>query len=281
MTKVAVFGSLNHDITVTVPRMPGSDETLIANGIAEFCGGKGFNQAVAAARLGARVTMIGAVGRDGTGDLLVEALRSNDVDDALVTRVDAHTGTAVITTDGSDVTIVIVPGANGVVGPSLADKAHAVLAACDVLILQGEVASEASARAASITRAAGGFVVFSPAPVRADASTVLPHATHVVANAGEARALGLTASEHVVITRGAQGALVGDRLIPIFPAATVDPTGAGDAFTAAFAVGLAEGCDVYEATRRGNAAGSWAVRIAGAEPSMPTRDQLERVLAGA
>jgi ribokinase len=278
--RAAVFGSLNHDIAVTVPHMPASDETLRAIGMAEFCGGKGFNQSVACARLGATTDMIGRVGRDGAGELLTGALDRNHVGHRHVVLDDEHTGTALITTDQHDVTIVIVSGANGSVSVADADAAHDVLMSCNVLLLQGEVSHQAAAHAAQIVRAAGGIVVFSPAPVHADSALVLPHASFVVANQGEAAALALRPTRTTVITQGKDGALIGDVVVPIFPATVVDPTGAGDAFTAAFAVAVAEGADPVEAARFGCAAGSWAVRIAGAEPSMPTRAQVESVLAG-
>jgi ribokinase len=276
---MAVFGSLNHDITVTVPHMPASDETLRATGMAEFCGGKGFNQSVACARLGATTDMIGRVGHDGAGELLTGALDRNGVGRRHVALDAEHTGTALITTDQRDVTIVIVAGANGSVSVADAEAARETLASCSVLLLQGEVSHQAAAHAAQIVRDAGGIVVFSPAPVHADSGLVLPHASYVVANRGEAAALGLRPSRTTVITQGKDGALVGDVVVPIFPATVVDPTGAGDAFTAAFAVAIAEGAEVVDAARFGCAAGSWAVRVAGAEPSMPTRTQVESVLA--
>jgi ribokinase len=279
--RIAVFGSLNHDITVTVPHMPTSDETLRASGMAEFCGGKGFNQSVACARLGATTDMIGRVGSDGAGALLTGALDRNNVGRAHVALDHERTGTALITTDHRDVTIVIVAGANGSVSAADAEAAHDVLAASNVLLLQGEVSHEAAAHAARIVRAGGGIVVFSPAPVHADSGLVLPHASYVIANRGEAAALGLRSSRTTIITQGKDGALVGDVVVPVFPTTVADPTGAGDAFTAAFAVAIAEGADVVNAARFGCAAGSWAVRIAGAEPSMPTRAQVESVLAGA
>jgi ribokinase len=278
--RVAVFGSLNHDITVTVPHMPASDETLRATGIAEFCGGKGFNQSVACARLGATTDMIGRVGRDGAGELLTGALDRNHVGRRHVAIDQEHTGTALITTDQRDVTIVIVAGANGSVSVTDAEAARATLERCNVLLLQGEVSHEAAAQAAQIVRTAGGIVVFSPAPVHADSALVLPHASYVIANRGEAAELGLRPGPTTIITQGKDGALVGDVVVPIFPATDVDPTGAGDAFTAAFAVAIAEGAEVTDAARFGCAAGSWAVRIAGAEPSMATRSQVESVLAG-
>jgi ribokinase len=279
--RIAVFGSLNHDIVLTVPHMPSSDETLRALGYAEFCGGKGFNQAVAAARLGTISNMIGCIGNDDAGQLLTDALDRNGVSHHCVTATDEHTGTALITTDSNDVTIVIVAGANGVVSEAHAYAARSILENIDVLLLQGEVSHTAATRAAQIVRDAGGKVVFSPAPVHAESSLVLPYANFVVANRGEAAELQLTPSDHVIITQGADGTLVGDQLVPVFPAKVVDPTGAGDAFTAAFAVAIAEGHEVVEAVRFGSAAGSWAVRIRGAEPSLPTRAQLESVLNGA
>jgi ribokinase len=279
---VGVFGSLNHDVTVTLPRFPRPDETLACHGIADYCGGKGFNQAVAAAELGARCTMIGAVGHDPAGDLLLSRLRVHGVDGQYVARSDAHTGTAIpLVTDEGEVSILIVPGANGSVSATDAERARPLLEQIDVLLLQGEVDHAASARAAAIVRTAGGLVVFSPAPVHDDARLVLPHASFVVANRNEAEQLGLQPSESVVVTRGADGALVEDTLVPAIPTDVIDPTGAGDAFTAAFAVAVAEGQSPVEAVRFAVAAGSWAVRIAGAEPSMPTRDQVLQVLGQA
>ena len=277
--RVAVFGSLNHDITLTVPHMPSGDETLRATGYAEFCGGKGFNQAVAAARLGASSEMIGCVGQDAPGAMLVGALTHNHVGHRFVSRVEEHTGTALITTDANDVTIVLVTGANGALDSHHADAARDVLEHVDVLLLQGEVSHQAAARAAQIVRDAGGLVVFSPAPVSPDSALVLPMASFVVANRGEAAALGLVPGDNVVITQGAAGTRVKDLLVPVFPAQVVDPTGAGDAFTAAFGVALAEGADIVEAVRFGSAAGSWAVRTLGAEPSLPTRADIASVLA--
>ena len=276
--RIAVFGSLNHDIVLTVPHMPASDETLRASSYAEFCGGKGFNQAVAAARLGATSHMIGCIGNDDAGRRLTDALDQNHVDHQFVTTTSEHTGSALITTDANDVTIVIVPGANGSLTEADADAARVLLESVDILLLQGEVSHQAAALAALIVRGAGGKVVFSPAPVHADSKLVLPHASYVVANRGEAAALHLTPSDTVIITQGADGTRVGDVLVPVFPATVVDPTGAGDAFTAAFAVALAEGHDVVDAVQFGSAAGSWAVRIEGAEPSLPTRAQVESVL---
>ena len=261
--------------------MPSPDETLRAVGMAEFCGGKGFNQAVACARLGAITELVGCVGHDGSANLLIASLDRNKVGHTHVSVVEAHTGTALITTDQRDVTIVIVPGANAAVSVATANAAREVLESVDVLLLQGEVSHPAAARAAELVRRAGGKVVFSPAPVHEESPLVLPYASYVVANRGEAATLGLSAGPTTVITIGKDGAMIDDDIVPVYPATVIDPTGAGDAFTAAFAIAIAEGATPIEAVRFGCAAGSWAVRIAGAEPSMPTRDQVFSVMRGA
>jgi ribokinase len=125
---VGVFGSLNHDVTVTLPRFPRPDETLVCHAVAEYCGGKGFNQAVAAARLGARCAMVGAVGTDAAGDLLVGHLLAHGIDHTYVARCDAHTGTAIpLVTDDGEVSILIVAGANSRVSPADADRARPLL----------------------------------------------------------------------------------------------------------------------------------------------------------
>lgn len=284
MAAVVVFGSLNHDLAVTVPRLPRPDETLRAHGLASFAGGKGANQAVAAARLGATVAMVGAVGDDDAGRMLREVLRRNGVDDRFVDTVPGPSGTALpLVADDGDVAILIVAGANGAVGPTDADRAAEAIAAADVLLLQGEVSAAASARAAAIARDHGTLVVFNPAPVPDGAAAVIELADVVIVNRREAEQLGLEplAGRTVVMTCGPDGALVDGVAVAPFPAErVVDPTGAGDAFAAALAVHLAEGLPLEAAARAGNAAGALAVGVAGAEPSFPTRVALEARLAG-
>src|SRR6266508_5758487 len=137
---IACFGSLNRDLTVFLPRFPRPDETLVGHSVTEFRGGKGFNQAMAAARLGAAATMIGAVGNDAAGDGLIAALAGQGVNHFFVERTDGATGTAVpLVVDDGTVSIVIVPGANATVSADLADRAAEAIAAADVLLLQGEV----------------------------------------------------------------------------------------------------------------------------------------------
>jgi len=277
--RVACFGSLNHDITVWVPRPPAPDETLRAHRLAEFVGGKGANQAVAAARMGAEVTMIGRVGTDTAATTVLDALAADGIDLRHVVATDGPTGTAIpIVTDDGQVSIIIVAGANGAVGPGDADAAADAIAAADVLLVQGEVSAFASARAAAIAHDAGTLVVFNPAPVPDGWHRVLDHTSIVVANAQEALELGLEPPPtgiDLVVTLGANGAQVGPDRVSARPADVVDPTGAGDAFVAAFAVARAEGRRTLDAVRVGVAAGACAVEVAGAQPSMPHRAAVE------
>lgn len=280
--RIACFGSMNIDIALQVPHLPAPDETVLASGLREHLGGKGANQAAAAARLGGSVAMIGAVGRDAHGDNLLAGLERNGVDRRHVERVEGPSGTALITVaDDGQVTIVVVPGANSRVGPGAAERAAETLRACQVLLVQGEVPVDASVRAAELARSAGAIVVANPSPVGPQSHRLVDAASLVVVNTGEASALGLAPSASVVVTHGADGARVGDRRVPAFAVpAVVDSTGAGDAFCGALAVALARGSDLHHAVVEGCAAGSWAVRHAGAEPSLPTRAQLDAVLRG-
>jgi ribokinase len=277
--RVAVFGSLNHDLTFWVPHPPAPDETMRAHRMAEFVGGKGANQAVAAARLGAHVSMIGRVGNDAAASMILRHLEDDGVDTTTVTTIAGPSGTAVpIVSDGGHVSIIIAAGANGAVGPVDAEAAEAVISAADVLLLQGEVDASASARAAAIARESGTNVVFNAAPVPDRADLILGCDPLVVVNAHEALQLGLESSDRVIVTLGGAGVQVGPTRVGAFPTEVVDPTGAGDAFCAALAIALAEGAEILDAARFASAAGACAVGVAGAQPSMPTRAEVKRML---
>lgn len=280
VVRIAVFGSLNYDLTLWVPHMPGADETLLASRMEAFAGGKGANQAVAAARSGGRVSMIGSVGKDDRGRFLLDGLVADGVDIAHVTRVDEPTGTAFPIVSPNDVSIIIVRGANGTVGTSNAQTAADVLAAADVLLLQGEVPADGAGEAARLARAAGTKVVFNPAPVSDDiVAAVLPHTDVLIVNRQEKEQVQIPEGLTTVVTLGAEGALVEGQILTAFPVETVvDPTGAGDAFCASLAVGLAEGMTLPVATRMGMAAGALAVQTAGAQPSLPTRAAIDTLL---
>ncbi len=294
--RIAVVGSLNADLTLWVPRRPSPDETMHAKGIAWFRGGKGANQAVAAARLGAEVVMVGRVGNDEQGQWLCSGLEADGVDCTAVTSVDAPTGLAVITVDPDDVSIVVAAGANALLGADDVASAAAAIAAADVLLLQGEVSAQSARAAAEIARQNQVSVVFNPAPYNDVAHAVVPLSDVVIVNRTEAQSLRsdlasgvlqLNSDAVLIETRGAAGCVVGAPLtegsgtqgvVVESPQVTVvDATGAGDAFAGAFAVGLASGATVTSAARLAVHAGAWAVTVAGAQPSLPTRAQLRQI----
>ena len=281
--RVVVVGSANVDVTVRTARLPVSGETVLGREGWVSCGGKGLNQAVTAARLGADVAFVGAVGRDDHGERLLTLLRDEGVDTGAVTvRDDAATGAAYITVDDSGGnTIVVVPGANARVSPADIASARDVIAAADVLLAQLEVPVDATSAAAGLARRS----ILNPAP-----AVALPRGFDlIVPNDTEAAALGLPAAAggwgaDVVVTLGAQGALwvepdgTTHDVAPAKAPGIVDSTGAGDAFCGALAVALAEGRSMADALAFASAAGAWAVSIAGAVPSLPRRSDLDTPL---
>ena len=281
--KVVSFGSLNYDLSIWLDRLPGPDETLRAQRMEAFSGGKGANQATAAARLGASAHMVGCVGDDDRGRWLLEVLNSSGVDTSLVRVAEEPTGTAVPLITPIDVSIVIVAGANASTGIADADSAAEVIATADVLLLQGEVGAAGARRASQAARSGGTTVVFNPAPVDPFlVEAVVPLTDVLVMNRAEQAQIAAIGPEtgqcETVVTLGGRGAQVGDVVVPSYPANVVDPTGAGDAFCGALGVALAEGHPIVEAVRFANAAGALAVQTPGAQPSMPTRDAVNALL---
>ena len=287
--RIAVVGSLNADVTLWVPRRPSPDETLHAQRIAWFRGGKGANQAVAAARLGAEVVMVGRVGDDEQGRWLRAGLEAEGIDCRHVTGAEVPTGLAVITVDPDDVSIVVAAGANVLLDAVGVQAAATEIAAADALLLQGEVSAEAARSAAEIARESSATVVLNPAPYNDVAAAVLPLADVVIVNRAEADQLrhavaggnapALRPEAVLVETRGPAGCIVGadgtDGIAVAAPqVAAVDAIGAGDAFAGAFAVGVASGATVEDAARLAVRAGAWAVTVAGAQPSLPTMAQI-------
>lgn len=288
---VAVVGSINADVTVAVPRSPEGGQTLLGGDARRFGGGKGANQAVALARLGRPVHMVGAVGEDGEGDWLLARLASEGVDIGEVRRVDRASGQAFvfITPDG-DSTIVVAPGANAAV--SAEQAASGIVAQADAVLIQQEIPVEAVAGAVA---AAQGLVMLNPAPARPVAAEVLARVDLLVPNRGElatlvgassladqeqvvaaARSLGVRGD--VVVTLGADGALVvtGQTAVHV-PALTVDvvdATAAGDSFCAGLVDAMLSGADVVEATRFATRVASVTVTRPGAMDSLPYRSQV-------
>jgi ribokinase len=270
---IALVGSINLDVVVGVERHPVPGETVVGGGRQELPGGKGANQAVAAARLGATVAFVGRVGADDAGRRLRDGLAAEGVD---ITHVrvdpDAPTGMALIAVDGAgENTIVVSPGANARVGAADVEAARDVLAGAAVTLVQHEVPEDAVAAAIA---AAGGTVVLNPAPARpivAPVDVLVPNRGELEALAGRAGdpvdlARTLEAARAVVVTLGSEGAAVieGSRVerIPAPRVDAVDTTGAGDAFCGALAQALDAGADLVEAAR-------WAVRAAAASVTKP------------
>ncbi|MEA2278801.1 MAG: ribokinase [Solirubrobacteraceae bacterium] len=287
--RVAVVGSINLDLVVRVERHPAPGETVVGGDRSELPGGKGANQAVAAARLGAEVALVGRVGADEPGRRLRDGLAGEGVDVAHVREdADAPTGMAFIAVDpAGENTIVVSPGANARVDGGDVDAARELLAGAAVTLVQHEISPAAVAAAIA---AAGGTVVLNPAPARALGPGMVDV---LVPNRGELAALsgrddgdpvqlarGLHAARAVVVTLGADGALVveGDRVERIAaPSVTaVDTTGAGDAFCGALAQALADGAALVEAARWAALAAAESVTRPGAQGGLPRRADVER-----
>ena len=277
MARIAVVGSYGVGLTFGMERAPERGETLIGTLFRRDDGGKGSNQAVGAARLGAEVSLLTAVGEDGFGDRAFELWAEEGIDASAVLRVPAPTMTAgILVEESGDNRIVIVPGALSALTPRHVDAFAAQIGAADVLLVQLEIPLETALRALEVGRAAGVRTILNPAP--APASPIAPAADYLTPNESEALAVA-DADATLVVTLGEQGArLRGDR-IPAFAATPVDTTGAGDAFCAAFAVALADGAADAEAVRWGCAAGAHMVEHEGVVPGLPTRAQLEERLA--
>jgi ribokinase len=301
LTSIVVLGSLNTDLVVSLPRLPRPGETLTGDRLRSFPGGKGANQAVAAARLRGRVAMVGRVGKDDFGEQLIRNLESNGVDASGVGSDPGEpTGTALIfVAEGGQNMIGVAPGANFAVGQPEVDRAAAQLRPGDVLVVQLEIPVAAVQAAVERAGTAGARVILNAAPARVLDATLLRELDVVVANAGEAatlagrgsesqlrppdaaRALQAAGVKTVMVTLGPEGSLVCDqaglRHIEPFEVKAVDATGAGDAFVGALAVGLAAGLATEPAMRLANAAGAAATTSLGAQQALPRAEDLRRL----
>ncbi|MFD0759349.1 ribokinase [Arthrobacter ulcerisalmonis] len=290
---VAVVGSINLDQVVRLARHPQPGETLLGSSFTLLPGGKGANQALAAARCGATVSLVGAVGNDPNAALATALLETSGIDLSAVTTVEAPTGVALINVaDDGENTIVVVPGANASVDAAAVRRSAAVVADAAVVVLQGEIPAEGIAVAASL---ATGRVLLNLAPVIAVDPAVILAANPLVVNEHEGalvlaqldqdaavpaddhalvaalRALGIPA---VVLTRGADGAICSDdggtHLVPAPKVDAVDTSGAGDAFVGALSTRLAAGESLLQASRYAARVGAFAVQGHGTQPSYPT-----------
>ncbi len=296
---LAVAGSLNMDLVARAPRLPRPGETVIGDSFHTLPGGKGANQAIAAARLGGAVAMIGKLGDDPFSDALQANLDAAGVARRYVTRqASAPAGVALITVDAAGQnSIVVAPGANALLTPADVDAAEPAIAGARVLLLQLEIPLESVLRAAQLGRRHGATVILNPAPARplpaellALTDILVPNETEAALLTGRpvsdaAAALRSAGAHTVILTLGAQGALLAEagemRSFPAFCVRPVDTTAAGDAFLGGLGVALAEGRPLEEAIRWGNAAGALATTRLGAQPSLPRRAELEALLGTA
>jgi ribokinase len=278
---VVVVGSANLDLIATLERIPTPGETVLALGHDARAGGKGLNQAVAAARAGARTAFVAAVGDDDAATVLLDEAAAAGIDIELVRRTSGRSGTAwiMVRADGENA-IVVDSGANATLD-ALTDDERAVVVAARVLVCQLETPLPAVAQALSAARAAGVRTVLNAAPARALPDDLLADVDVLVVNEHEARQLGdaVALAGSVVTTLGADGAVVEDpsgrRAVPGVPADVVDTTGAGDTFTGVVAASLAAGSDLEAAVARAVVAGALAVERPGAVPAIPTAAEID------
>jgi ribokinase len=299
MGRVFVAGSINMDVVATADRHPRIGETVAGNAVLYFPGGKGANQAVSAAKLGAPTTLIGRIGQDAFGDELKAFLAAQGIDLSFVRETNqAHTGTAIITLADADNTIVVVPGANAFV--SDVDVTALTLSKGDIAVSQFEIPQPAISAFFKRAHAAGATTILNPAPAIAFDADMLDLVDILILNESElglltntelhdiddharfldaARSLPTGNGKIICVTLGQRGVLaLVDGAPVIVPGRTVravDTTGAGDCFVGAIAAQLAQGKSIRDALDYANVAASICVQRMGAAPSMPTAEEVE------
>lgn len=299
---IVVIGSINLDLVAKAERIPRPGETVTGTDFKTFYGGKGANQAVAVARLGYPSVMIGNVGTDAFGSQLHKGLEEAGVVTSCVTEVAGSSGVALITTDiHGENNIVVIPGANGLLTPAMLDRTATVLQRAGFLLMQLEIPLETVEYAAKFAEKHGIPVMLDPAPARELPAQLLRKITWLTPNESETRILlesdiqidsdGAGAADQL-LARGAQNVLLklGSRgcliaqphqpkiSVPAFSVTPVDTTAAGDAFNAGFAVGLLRGYVPERSARFACAVAAISVTRAGAQPSLPSGDEVEKFL---
>jgi ribokinase len=303
MSRVFIAGSINMDVVATAERHPRIGETVAGKAVLYFPGGKGANQAVAAAKLGAPTTLIGRIGKDAFGDELKAFLAAQGIDLSLVRETaEAHTGTAIITIANADNTIVVIPGANALV--AAVDVIAPTLTKSDIAVSQFEIPLPAIRAFFKQARAAGAKTILNPAPAIEFGAELLDLVDILILNESEfglltktelrdsdnsarlieaVRSLQIGRDKIICVTLGKRGAvaLVGDEplVIPGRAVEAVDTTGAGDCFVGAVAAQLAGGKSIGDALVYANAAASICVQRMGAAPSMPAAAEVAAALS--
>lgn len=304
MGKIVVIGSANTDLVVKTDRMPSPGETILGGRFMMTAGGKGANQAVAAARLGGEVTFVARVGCDLFGERALEGYCAERMDVRHVVR-DAATasGVALICVDAAaENSIVVAPGANERLSPQDVDRAAAAIAAADFVVLQLEIPLTTVSYAAEVAASRGVKIILNPAPAAAVPDELLRRCYLLTPNRSEcalltgmpvvdaddaaraAEALLARGVQNVVVTLGAEGSLIKSadlcERVPARRVEAVDTTAAGDTFNGALAVALSEGRPLPDAVRFATAASSISVTRMGAQSSVPTREEVDALLAG-
>ncbi|MDO4548552.1 MAG: ribokinase [Clostridia bacterium] len=305
MKKICVVGSLNVDLTITVPRFHLPGESMIGTSFATYTGGKGGNQAVACARLGAEVNMVGCLGDDGNGEFYLNSLKAEGIPtDGIVVKEGVNTGMAIIEVDPSgDNRIIVVIGANDELDLDAITAKKDYISQSDICLFQCENPLPSINHAMAIARQSGAVIILDPAPapssplpeaILALCDYVTPNETELMALTGmpvdtveqavEAAGKLLDKGAKAVINkRGSEGALFvsadGYKMYPGFKVEAVDTTAAGDSFNAGLAIGLSLGYGIDEAIILANAVGALSTLKKGAKAGMPTLDEAQRFIA--
>ena len=296
--KVVIIGSSNLDITARVKRLPRPGETIGGGRLLTANGGKGANQAVAAARLGADVTLLTCLGRDSSGETIDKSLAAEGIDTSKIKFSSTPTGTALIfVDDNAENCIAVAPGSNMDLMPEDLDSISGNLKEAAYMLIQMEIPKQTVERAAAMADSLGVKVILNPAPMGPVSKELFSHLWLITPNETEAEKLtGITIEtendarivaealfaegvENVIITMGSRGSLVCTRqrmeFVPAKPVKALDTTGAGDCYNGALVAALAEGKDLFDAARVATAASAIAVTRLGAQTSAPYRNEIE------
>lgn len=295
---IVVIGSINTDLVINTNRFPKIGETVSGNGFSVNCGGKGANQAIAAAKLGGNVTFIGAVGNDENGNISIANLNKSGVNTENIKRTNVNTGVAVITVCNGDNSIILDSGANDLVSTDIIDKNKDIILGADVVVMQLEIPIETVSYAASIARSGGVKVILNPAPVKEMPLELLKNTDVLILNETEAefitkiypdtnekrtkcieelRKLGV---DTIILTLGGDGSLYTDKddikYQKAYKTTVVDTTAAGDTFIGAFCMRMNENIDY--AIKYSTVASSITVSRAGASKSIPTESEVYELM---
>ncbi|MEH7249327.1 ribokinase [Neobacillus niacini] len=291
--KITVIGSINMDLVTSTNQIPKVGETVLGHSFHTIPGGKGANQAVAAARLGADVTMIGAVGDDSFGEMLVDHLTNQGISTENIMKVkDTSTGIASITLSDGDNSIIVVSGANNHITPAVIGKNADKILNSDLVLLQLEIPLESVIRAVEIAKKHGILTIVNPAPFQRLPKELVEMVDYLTPNEHEQALLFASIDgteqeleelkEKCIVTKGSQGVMIyknGCELeIPSIKVEAVDTTGAGDSFNGGLAVALCEGSEIEEACRFANIVGAISVTKLGAQSGMPTKQEVKEFL---